>query len=113
VQAASIAVLETWDPNFHLDLSGLAAFLGGDEAISATVAAFNKGNIEWTGAYTSSGAYAVAKYFGKTLTGDNWKALFPGERIELCEAFRLHSSSSYQYYWIRIIYQNTTTQQHT
>ncbi|KAI8582644.1 hypothetical protein K450DRAFT_226290 [Umbelopsis ramanniana AG] len=98
VRAASLDVLETWDPDFNLDLSGVAGFLGGDEAVSATVAAFSTGNIGWTGWYASPGAYAVAKYFGRTLEGKVWKACFPGERVDLSEAFRLHSISNYQFY---------------
>jgi hypothetical protein len=98
VRAASIDDLESWDPNFQLDLSGVAAFLGGDEAVSATVAAFSTGNIGWTGWYASPGSYAVAKYFGRTLEGKLWKACFPGERIDLSQAFRLHSPSEYQFY---------------
>ncbi|CAO3690990.1 unnamed protein product [Umbelopsis ramanniana] len=98
VRAASIDVLQSWDPDFTLDLSGLAAFLGGDEAVSATVAAFSTGNIGWTGSYASPGAYAVAKYFGRTLEGKVWKACFPGERVDLSQAFRLHSPSNYQFY---------------
>lgn len=98
VRAASIDVLESWDPDFTLDLSGLAAFLGGDEAVSATVAAFSTGNIGWTGWYASPGSYAVAKYFGRTLEGKVWKACFPGERVDLSQAFRLHCPSNYQFY---------------
>jgi hypothetical protein len=91
--------VEVWKPeSFNLDLSGVAAIVGGEEAVAATVAAFTTGNTWCIAPYTPPGAYVVAKYFGKTINGTVWKGIFPGERIELNEALSLHRPSKYQYY---------------
>ncbi|GAB5593432.1 hypothetical protein Unana1_08332 [Umbelopsis nana] len=88
-----------WRPeSFNLDLSGVAAIVGGEEAVAATVAAFTTGNTWWIAPYTPPGAYVVAKYFGQTIQGNVWKGIFPGERKDLAEALNLHRTSKYLYY---------------
>ncbi|KAH8553227.1 hypothetical protein BGW37DRAFT_254918 [Umbelopsis sp. PMI_123] len=98
VCAAPILPTASWEPpNFTLDLSGVAAIVGGEEAISATVAAFTTGNSWYVGGYPPPGAYVVAKFFGRTIHGTMWKGMFPGERTELATAFNLRKPSKYTY----------------
>ncbi|KAI8582643.1 hypothetical protein K450DRAFT_226287 [Umbelopsis ramanniana AG] len=102
VDAAPILPTASWDPpNFTLDLSGVAAIVGGDEAVAATIAAYTTGNSWFVGGYPTPGAYVVAKFFGRTLHGSWWNGVFPGDRTDLATAFRLHGPSKFHYYGIK------------
>ncbi|KAG2186508.1 hypothetical protein INT44_002730 [Umbelopsis vinacea] len=102
VDAAPILPTAAWDPpNFTLDLSGVAAIIGGDEAVAATIAAYTTGNSWFVGGYPTPGAYVVAKFFGRTLHGSWWNGVFPGDRTDLATGFRLHGTSKFHYYGIK------------
>ena len=74
--------VEVWKPeSFSLDLSGVAAIVGGEEAVAATVAAFTTGNTWCIAPYTPPGAYAVAKYFEQQLMGQSGKASFQASGV--------------------------------
>lgn len=101
VDASPILPTASWNPpDFTLDLSGVAAIVGGDEAVAATIAAYNTGNSWYVGGYPTPGAYVVAKSFGITLHGSLWHGVFPGERKDLATIFKLHGPSKYHYYAI-------------
>jgi hypothetical protein len=100
--AAPILPTGYWDPpEFTLDLSGVAAIVGGDEAVAATIAAYTTGNSWFVGGYPTPGAYVVAKFFGRTIHGSMWNGIFPGDRIDLATAFKLHGTSKYRFYGIK------------
>ncbi|CAO3667315.1 unnamed protein product [Umbelopsis ramanniana] len=99
VDAAPILPTGSWNPpDFRLDLSGVAAVVGGEEAVAATLAAFTTGNSWLIGAYAPPGAYVVARFFGRSVWGPVWNSIFPGERYDLAAAFHLHAPSGYRYH---------------
>lgn len=102
VDASPILPTAYWNPpDFTLDLSGVAAIVGGDEAVAATIAAYNTGNSWFVGGYPTPGAYVVAKSFGVTLHGSLWHGIFPGERKDLATTFKLYGPSKYHFYGIK------------
>ena len=66
------------DSSFTLDVSGVAGFFGGEEAISAMATVHLFKGRKWLGWYNSPGSYTIAKQFGRLATSRFWDGLFPG-----------------------------------
>ncbi|KAL0959007.1 hypothetical protein HGRIS_014320 [Hohenbuehelia grisea] len=66
------------DSSFTLDVTGIAGFFGGDEAISAMASVHMYRGRQWLGWYNSPGSYTVAKKYGRLAKSRFWDGLFPG-----------------------------------
>jgi len=67
---------------FNLDISGVAAFFGGDAAIQAIKTVHLYKSRRWTGWYNAPGGLAVAKYIGPVANSRFWNTLFLVEHSE-------------------------------
>ncbi|OAX34206.1 hypothetical protein K503DRAFT_699132, partial [Rhizopogon vinicolor AM-OR11-026] len=61
---------------FNLDVSGVAAFFGGDAAIKAMKTFHLYKDRRWTGWYNAPGSFAVAKYIGPIANSRLWHTIF-------------------------------------
>ncbi|KAG2069290.1 hypothetical protein BDR04DRAFT_1055635 [Suillus decipiens] len=83
--------------NFSLNVSGVAGFFGGDEAISAIQTIHHYEYRKWTGWYNSPGSWNVGKKFGKLAKSRFWDGLFPGPDEEPAKFFELDGKQGPKY----------------
>lgn len=74
---------------FDLDVSGVAGFFGGDEAVSAMGAVHMRAGRRWLGWYNAPGSYEIVRKYGQLARGRFWDGLFPGPNVEPKELFEL------------------------
>ncbi|KAG2346425.1 hypothetical protein BDR05DRAFT_928725 [Suillus weaverae] len=89
--------LEIHPGNFSLNVSGVAGFFGGDEAISAIQTIHHYKARKFLGWYNSPGSWAVGKNFGKLAKSDLWDGLFPGPDEEPAKFFELDGKQGPKY----------------
>ncbi|KAF7440837.1 hypothetical protein PC9H_001185 [Pleurotus ostreatus] len=68
--------------NFNLNIGGIVAFLGGEEAISAMESMHFYRYRKWLGWYNSPGAYIIAKHYGRLARSQIWDGIYPGPNDE-------------------------------
>ncbi|KAJ8472831.1 hypothetical protein ONZ45_g16519 [Pleurotus djamor] len=68
--------------HFTLNVSGIAGFLGGEEAISAMESVHFYKYRKYLGLYNTPGSYMVAKHYGKLANSQLWDGLYPGVNDE-------------------------------
>jgi hypothetical protein len=83
---------------FSLDISGVAGFFGGDEAIQAMQTIHLYKARRWTGWYNAPGSFAIAKCLGPIANSRFWNALFPGPNQDPEEVFGLNNQSGPKYF---------------
>lgn len=86
------------DSKFHLDVSGVAGFFGGEEAISAMATVQLYKGRKWLGWYNSPGSYTVAKRYGQIARSRFWNGLFPGVAVDPAVVFGLGGKKGPQYF---------------
>ncbi|KAG2335765.1 hypothetical protein BDR05DRAFT_860663, partial [Suillus weaverae] len=89
--------LEIHPGNFSLNVSGVAGFFGGDEAIAATQTIHHHKARKFLGWYNSPGSWNVGKKFGKLAKSDLWDGLFPGPDEEPAKFFELDGKQGPKY----------------
>ena len=94
---------------FNLNISGVAGFFGGDEAVQAISTIHLYRARRWTGWYNAPGSFAIAKFLGPIANSRFWNALFPGPNQEPETVFGLDNQSGPKY----IASQSGTTLDHT
>jgi hypothetical protein len=82
---------------FSLDVSGVAGFFGGDEAVQAIQTIHLYKGRRWTGWYNAPGSFAVAKCLGSIANSRFWNALFPGPNEEPETVFGLDNQPGPKY----------------
>ena len=82
---------------FNLNISGVAGFFGGDEAIQAISTIHLYRARRWTGWYNAPGSFAIAKFLGPIANSRFWNALFPGPNQESETVFGLDNQSGPKY----------------
>jgi len=83
--------------SFTLDVSGVAGFFGGDEAVYAMATVNIYQGRRWLGWYNSPGSYTVAKKYGQIAHSGIWDGLFPGISIDPATLFELSGSRGPEY----------------
>ncbi|KIK45946.1 hypothetical protein CY34DRAFT_776674 [Suillus luteus UH-Slu-Lm8-n1] len=83
--------------NFSLNVSGVAGFFGGDEAISAIQTIHHYKARRFLGWYNSPGSWNVGKKFGKLAKSRFWDGLFPGPDEEPAKFFELDGKQGPKY----------------
>ncbi|KAG1805696.1 uncharacterized protein BJ212DRAFT_1391051 [Suillus subaureus] len=83
--------------NFSLNVSGVAGFFGGDEAISAIQTIHHYKARKFLGWYNSPGSWNVGKKFGKLAKSRFWDGLFPGPDEEPAKFFELDGKQGPKY----------------
>ncbi|KAG2129015.1 hypothetical protein DEU56DRAFT_915330 [Suillus clintonianus] len=83
--------------NFNLDVSGVAGFFGGDEAVQAMMTIHLYKARRWSGWYNAPGSFAIAKYLGPIANSRFWNALFPGPNKDPEEVFGLDNQLGPKY----------------
>ncbi|KAG1735408.1 hypothetical protein EDB19DRAFT_1910668 [Suillus lakei] len=83
--------------NFSLDVSGVAGFFGGDEAVQAIMTIHLYKARRWSGWYNAPGSFAVAKCLGPIANSRFWNALFPGPNEDPEEVFGLDNQLGPRY----------------
>jgi hypothetical protein len=83
--------------NFSLDISGVAGFFGGDEAVQALKTIHLYKARRWTGWYNAPGSFAIAKCLGPIANSRFWNALFPGPNEGPETVFGLDNQSGPKY----------------
>ncbi|KAG1877491.1 hypothetical protein F4604DRAFT_1652845 [Suillus subluteus] len=83
--------------NFSLNVSGVAGFFGGDEAISAIQTIHHYKARKFLGWYNSPGSWNVGKKFGKLAKSPFWDGLFPGANEEPAKLFDLDGKQGPKY----------------
>ncbi|KAG1877529.1 hypothetical protein F4604DRAFT_2002857 [Suillus subluteus] len=83
--------------NFSLNVSGVAGFFGGDEAISAIQTVHHYKARKFLGWYNSPGSWNVGKKFGKLAKSPFWDGLFPGANEEPAKLFDLDGKRGPKY----------------
>lgn len=68
--------------NFNLNIGGIVAFLGGEEAISAMESMHFYRYRKWLGWYNSPGSYTIAKHYGRLARSPIWDGIYPGPNDE-------------------------------
>ncbi|KAG2069289.1 hypothetical protein BDR04DRAFT_1078251 [Suillus decipiens] len=91
------ALIEIHPGKFSLNVSGVAGFFGGDEAISAIQTIHHYKYRKWMGWYNSPGSWNVGKKFGKLAKSRLWDGLFPGPDEEPAECFELDGKQGPKY----------------
>ncbi|KAG1873528.1 hypothetical protein DFJ58DRAFT_758883 [Suillus subalutaceus] len=82
---------------FSLNVSGVAGFFGGDEAISAIQTIHHYKARKFLGWYNSPGSWNVGKKFGKLAKSPFWDGLFPGANEEPAKLFDLDGKRGPKY----------------
>ncbi|KAG2343621.1 hypothetical protein BDR05DRAFT_911153, partial [Suillus weaverae] len=82
---------------FSLNVSGVAGFFGGDEAISAMQTIHHYKYRKWMGWYNSPGSWNVGKKFGMLAKSNLWDGLFPGPDEEPAKFFELDGKQGPKY----------------
>ncbi|KAG2033622.1 hypothetical protein BDR03DRAFT_826579, partial [Suillus americanus] len=82
---------------FSLNVSGVAGFFGGDEAISAIQTIHHYKARRFLGWYNSPGSWNVGKKFGKLAKSRFWDGLFPGPDEEPAKFFELDGKQGPKY----------------
>ncbi|KAG2033620.1 hypothetical protein BDR03DRAFT_967066 [Suillus americanus] len=82
---------------FSLNVSGVAGFFGGDEAISAIQTIHHYKARRFLGWYNSPGSWNVGKKFGKLAKSRFWNGLFPGSNEEPAKLFELDGKRGPRY----------------
>jgi hypothetical protein len=83
--------------NFSLDISGVAGFFGGDEAVQALKTIHLYKARRWTGWYNAPGSFTIAKCLGPIANSRFWNALFPGPNENPETAFGLDNQPGPKY----------------
>ncbi|KAG2135726.1 uncharacterized protein EDB93DRAFT_821899 [Suillus bovinus] len=83
--------------HFDLDVSGVAGFFGGEEAISAMQTIHLYKYRKWMGWYNSPGSWNVGKKFGMLANSRLWDGLFPGPNEDPAEFFELDGKQGPKY----------------
>ncbi|KAG1877526.1 hypothetical protein F4604DRAFT_1580602 [Suillus subluteus] len=83
--------------NFSLNVSGVAGFFGGDEAISAIQTIHHYKGRKFLGWYNSPGSWNIGKKFGKLAKSRFWDGLFPGPDEEPAKFFELDGKQGPKY----------------
>ncbi|KAG1735410.1 hypothetical protein EDB19DRAFT_1994731 [Suillus lakei] len=83
--------------NFSLDVSGVAGFFGGEEAISAMQTIHLYKGRKFLGWYNSPGSWNVGKKFGMLANSRFWDGLFPGPNEEPAKFFQLDGKQGPKY----------------
>ncbi|KAG2069291.1 hypothetical protein BDR04DRAFT_1232300 [Suillus decipiens] len=83
--------------SFSLNVSGVAGFFGGDEAISAIQTIHHYKARKFLGWYNSPGSWNVGKKFGKLAKSRFWDGLFPGPDEEPAKFFELDGKQGPKY----------------
>ncbi|KAG2033626.1 hypothetical protein BDR03DRAFT_1002004 [Suillus americanus] len=82
---------------FDLDVSGVAGFFGGEEAISAMQTIHLYKYRKWMGWYNSPGSWNVGKKFGMLANSRFWDGLFPGPNEDPANFFELDGKQGPKY----------------
>ncbi|KAG2060390.1 hypothetical protein BDR06DRAFT_561874 [Suillus hirtellus] len=83
--------------HFDLDVSGVAGFFGGEEAISAMQTIHLYKYRKYMGWYNSPGSWNVGKKFGMLANSRFWDGLFPGPNEDPAEFFELDGKQGPKY----------------
>ncbi|KAG2362395.1 hypothetical protein BDR07DRAFT_1460919 [Suillus spraguei] len=83
--------------HFDLDVSGVAGFFGGEEAISAMQTIHLYRYRKWIGWYNSPGSWNVGKKFGILANSRWWDGLFPGPNEDPAKFFELDGKRGPKY----------------
>ncbi|KAG2141540.1 hypothetical protein BD769DRAFT_86967 [Suillus cothurnatus] len=83
--------------HFDLDVSGVAGFFGGEEAISAMQTIHLYKYRKWMGWYNSPGSWNVGKKFGMLANSRLWDGLFPGPNEDPAKFFELDGKRGPRY----------------
>ncbi|KAG1735413.1 hypothetical protein EDB19DRAFT_1854037 [Suillus lakei] len=82
---------------FSLNVSGVAGFFGGDEAISAIQTIHIYKARKFLGWYNSPGSWNVGKKFGMLANSRFWDGLFPGPNEKPAKSFQLDGKQGPKY----------------
>ncbi|KAG0702439.1 hypothetical protein DFH29DRAFT_1079523 [Suillus ampliporus] len=83
--------------SFDLDVSAVAGFFGGEEAISAMKTIHLYKYRKWLGWYNSPGSWNVGREFGKLAHSRFWDGLFPGPKEDPAKFFQLDGKQGPKY----------------
>ncbi|KAG1806306.1 uncharacterized protein HD556DRAFT_1321059 [Suillus plorans] len=83
--------------HFDLDVSGVAGFFGGEEAISAMQTIHLYKYRKYMGWYNSPGSWNVGKKFGMLANSRFWDGLFPGPNEDPAKFFELDGKQGPKY----------------
>ncbi|KAL0958491.1 hypothetical protein HGRIS_000630 [Hohenbuehelia grisea] len=85
------------DASFNLDVSGIAGFFGGEEAISAMASVHIYNGRKWLGWYNSPGSYTIARKYGQLANSRLWDGLYPGVNVDPAIMLELDGKSGPKY----------------
>ncbi|KAG2129017.1 hypothetical protein DEU56DRAFT_503198 [Suillus clintonianus] len=91
------APFEIYPGYFNLNVSGVAGFFGGEEAISAMQTIHLYKHRKWLGWYNSPGSWNVGKKFGLLANSRLWDGLFPGPNEDPAKFFELDGKQGPKY----------------
>lgn len=83
--------------HFDLDVSGVAGFFGGEEAISAMQTIHLYKYRKWMGWYNFPGSWNVGKKFGMLANSRLLDGLFPGPHEDPAKFFELDGKQGLKY----------------
>ncbi|KAL0950673.1 hypothetical protein HGRIS_007457 [Hohenbuehelia grisea] len=86
--------------SFTLDVSGIAGFFGGEEAISAMASVHIYKGRKTLGLYNSPGSYTVAKKYGQLARSRIWDGLYPGVNVEPAVMLELDGTNGPKYHGV-------------
>ncbi|KAG1751075.1 hypothetical protein EDB19DRAFT_1846049 [Suillus lakei] len=89
--------IEIHPVKFSLNVSGVAGFFGGDEAISAIQTIHHYKARKFMGWYNTPGSWNVGKKFGILANSRFWDGLFPGPNEEPAKLFQLDGKQGPKY----------------
>ncbi|KAJ8495393.1 hypothetical protein ONZ45_g12872 [Pleurotus djamor] len=83
--------------HFTLNVSGIAGFLGGEEAVSAMESVHFYKYRKYLGLYNTPGSYTVAKHYGKLANSQLWDGLYPGINDEPAKFLKMDGERGPKY----------------
>ncbi|KAL0958488.1 hypothetical protein HGRIS_000628 [Hohenbuehelia grisea] len=85
------------DSSFNLDVTGIAGFFGGEEAISAMASVHIYRGRRWLGWYNSPGSYTIGKKYGQLAKSRLWDGLYPGVNVDPAVMLELDGQTGPKY----------------
>ncbi|KAG8219033.1 hypothetical protein J3R82DRAFT_4789 [Butyriboletus roseoflavus] len=81
-------------PRFSLDMSGVAALMGGDDAVSAMATVHVYGNRRWLGWYNTPGSFQIAKRLHSFAKSASFRSIFSRNLSPNCKGPKFQAAYS-------------------